>query len=228
MTARWAIAGTGDPSPVLRGPRAHDPKALALVLHGGREVSTQPTAARNLAVVRMLPIARAIERRSHGRVGAAFLRYAVRGWNGDAASPIPDAVWALEQLHARHPGLPVALVGHSMGGRVALELAGHEQVSAVVALAPWVAESYDPGRFDGTPLLVVHGRDDTVTDPRRSQDLVRRIREAGGDATFRALPDRHAMLRRMPVWHRLAAEFVDHALTDRPCRRSGNSAWGDV
>ncbi len=224
MSSRWAITGPGHPAPVLQGPHVRDPRALALVLHGGREVSTQPTASHNLAVVRMLPIVRAIERRSHGRVGAAFLRYAVRGWNGDAASPRDDAVWALGRLRERYPGLPIALVGHSMGGRVALELAGQVRPDAVVALAPWVADHYDAEAFGGTPLLVVHGRDDTVTDPRLSQDLVRRVRAAGGDATFRDLPDRHAMLRRMPVWHRLAAEFVDEALAGRS---SGSGTSGE-
>lgn len=219
MTGRWAATGSprepGGPSPVLHGPGVPHPQALALVLHGGREVSTEPTAARNLAVVRMLPFVRAIERRSGGRVGAAFLRYAVRGWNEDAASPKHDAMWALDQLRDRLPDVPIGLVGHSMGGRVSLELAGRPDVRAVAALAPWVAAEYDTSTFTDTALLVVHGSDDRITDPRRSQDLVRRVGAAGGDATFRALPDRHAMLRRMPTWHRLAADFVDGALTGR-------------
>lgn len=216
MSDRWVHTGPPrDPAgstPTLRGPGVSTPEALVLVLHGGREVSTEPTAARHLAVVRMLPFVRAVERRSHGRIGAPFLRYAVRGWNHEAASPTHDTIWALEQLRERYPGVPIGLVGHSMGGRVALELAGRDDVAAVAALAPWVAQEYTPESFDETPLLVVHGWDDRVTDPRRSEDLVRRIRVAGGDATLTILPDRHAMLRRLPVWHRLAADFHTQVL----------------
>ncbi len=220
MSDPWVVDGParepGGPTPVLHGPGVARPRALALVLHGGREVSQEPTAARNLAVVRMLPFVRAIERRSDGRVGAAFLRYAVRGWNGDAASPLRDTTWALDLLRERCPGLPIGLLGHSMGGRVALELAGRPEVSAVAALAPWVARDYDPAAFEHTALLIIHGRDDRVTDPRRSEDLTRRIRVAGGQARLVTLADRHAMLRRMPVWHRLAADFLTGALLPAP------------
>ena len=38
-----------------------------------------------------------------------------------------------------YPGVPIALVGHSMGGRVALHLAGEADVVVVAALAPWIA-----------------------------------------------------------------------------------------
>ncbi len=65
------------------------------------------------------------------RVVAAPVRPA-RGWSwrrcatGCAAgtvptrSPVADTLWALDQLTERFPDVPVALVGHSMGGRAAM------------------------------------------------------------------------------------------------------------
>ena len=49
-----------------------------------------------------------------------LLRYRYRGWNASAADPVLDTTWALEEIASRHPGGPVVLVGHSMGGRAAL------------------------------------------------------------------------------------------------------------
>ncbi|MDE9364651.1 alpha/beta hydrolase [Luteipulveratus sp. YIM 133132] len=196
----------------LRLPRVRRPRAVALVLHGGQEHSEKPVSPRDLALVRMLPFARDLELRSHGRVGAALLRNSVRGWNGDARSPVADAERAIADLRRSYPDLPIGLIGHSLGGRVALELAGHPDVSSIVALAPWVGGSYPAERFVGTPLLVVHGRRDIVTDPKLSEALVERIRARGGDATFIGLAGGHTMLRRASTWHRLASRFTQDRL----------------
>ncbi len=118
--------------------------AVVLVLHGGRSKSHMAVHATNLALLRMRPFASSLRRagRSDGLV-VARLRYAVRGWNGAEQSPVADANWALHELQTRYPGLPIALVGHSMGGRTALYVAGHANVCAVVGLAPWI-EAGDP------------------------------------------------------------------------------------
>ena len=86
-----------------------------------------------------------------GRDGLAVarLRYRVRGWNGADAAPVADAHWALDQLTARFPGVPIALVGHSMGGRAALYAAGHPAVRAVVGLAPWIEPGDTERTIDG-------------------------------------------------------------------------------
>ena len=49
------------------------------------------------------------------------------GGTAPSASPVPDTLWALDQLAARFPDVPVALVGHSMGGRAAMYAAGARQ-----------------------------------------------------------------------------------------------------
>ncbi|KNX35994.1 alpha/beta hydrolase [Luteipulveratus halotolerans] len=208
-------------SPHLQMPRVRRPRAIALVLHGGEERSETPVKRFEPALLRMLPFARDVEARSRGRVGAALLRNAVRGYNDDDRSPVRDATWALERLRSAYPDLPIGVIGHSLGGRVALELADHPEVSSVVALAPWVAQEYAGETFVGTPLLVVHGRQDTVTDPHKSEALVRRVQAAGGDATFVDMAGWHAMLWRAGEWHRLASRFTEQMLL-----RRDNSVFG--
>lgn len=203
---------TTDTDPSLSRPRVWRPRALALVLHGGQEQGRLPTTPVYPPYLRMLPFARDLEVRSRGRVGAAVLRNRVRGWNGDERSPVPDGVWALQKLRASYPDLPIGVIGHSMGGRVCLELADRPEVSSIAALAPWIGERYDAQRFLGTPLLVAHGQRDLVTGPDVSRDLVDRIRAAGGEATYCEMAGGHSMLWKAGRWHRLASQFTVSAL----------------
>ena len=68
----------------------------------------------------------------------ARVRYLVRGWN--AAEAVAGRRRPLgggsRNSRDRFAGLPVALVGHSMGGRVAFAVADAPAGRAVVALAP--------------------------------------------------------------------------------------------
>ena len=69
---------------------AKDPRGAVLVLHGGKSNSHMPTSWWNLPVLRMKPFAWTIAAESRGDLSVAVLRYAVRGWNGAAASPVVD------------------------------------------------------------------------------------------------------------------------------------------
>ena len=99
-----------------------------------------------------------------------------------------------------------------MGGRVALELAGRDGVVSVVGMAPWIAQQYGVEPFLAQHTLLLHGRKDTITDPRKSARLVELISRAGGDARSVQLPDTHAMLRKARVWHRHTTEFLAETL----------------
>lgn len=205
-------------SPLLSMPRAKHPEALALFVHGGDVTGYLAMRRGDPAYLRMIPFARDLERRSHGRVGAAVLRLAVRGWNEPEKPGVEDARWALRELRRRYPGLPIAVVGHSMGGRIVLELAATEDLAAIVALAPWASDEYSASLFTETPLLGIHGRHNTVTDPEATRDLIERIVAAGGPARFLSLPGWHAMLWHPMRWHKASSEFLVHHLTDRPGR----------
>lgn len=188
-------------------------RAVALVLHGGRESSHEPTSARQLAVLRMRPFATALA----GTPGLAVarLRYRARGWNGELRSPVADTRWALAELHRRFGAAPVALVGHSMGGRTALHVADDPSVRAVAALAPWI-ERIDPVEpVAGRRLLLMHGDRDRITSPKRSAAFARAavgVADTVGYVTVHG--ERHAMLRRARLWHRVAACFTRCAVLD--------------
>jgi dienelactone hydrolase len=115
----------------------------------------------------------------------------------------------LDELTRRYPGVPVALLGHSMGGRTALYVAGHDQVRAVVALAPWIEDADPVQQLAGRRLLIAHGERDRVTAPRASVAYARRAAEVAEAASFVDVSDEHhAMIRRARLWHDLATGFV--------------------
>lgn len=203
-------------SPQLAMPHATAPDAITLFVHGGDVTGNLRMRRLDPAYLRMVPFARDLERRTRGRIGGALLRLAVRGWNDPDTPAVDDTLWALGELRRRYPNTPLALAGHSMGGRVVLHLAGHEELSALVGLAPWASEEYDAHDFLGTPTLIVHGRQDSVTDPDASADLVKRIQALGGEADFVSLTGWHAMLWRPMRWHRECSDFLASHLLDRP------------
>src|SRR6201991_3105374 len=97
-----------------------------------------------------------------------MLRYRYRGWNAPFKDPVLDADWALGEIAERHPGVPVVLVGHSMGGRAALGAAGAPNVVAVCALAPWLGGSDPVDQLAGRTVLIAHGDRERWTSPASS------------------------------------------------------------
>jgi alpha-beta hydrolase superfamily lysophospholipase len=187
-----------------------DPKAIALVLHGGREHSGAAVRPHQLAVVRMAPFTAALRRAGARRgLAVARMRYLVRGWNGGDQAPVGDVRWVLERLAERYPDVPVALVGHSMGGRAAIYAAAHPSVSAVVALAPWVVAGDPFHEVEGRDVLVVHGDADRITSAKASAAWTRQAAEVAASAAFVSIRDEgHAMLRHAGLWHGIAAGYV--------------------
>jgi len=197
----------------LRGSMPASPAGVALVLHGGGEKGFGPMPWWEGPVIRMKPFATAIERRAGDRIAVVRLKNRYFGWNGAEQTPLTDARWALDQIRARYPGLPIALIGHSMGGRVVTHLAADPDVRTIVGLAPWV-EDGDPrlGR-PGLRVLLMHGLNDRTTDPRRTQKLGEVLRGQGAEVTWRPVEgDGHPMLRHPLTWHREVAEFVTDSL----------------
>ena len=75
-----------------------------------------------------------IARAAEGRLAVLRLLNSKRGWDTHH-TPVDDAIWALDEARSRLGGLPVALVGHSLGGRAALLAGSTPGVRAVVEAA---------------------------------------------------------------------------------------------
>jgi pimeloyl-ACP methyl ester carboxylesterase len=180
---------------------------VALVMHGGAVEGHEPNRAWSHNVARLVPFARALKR-VPGPIAVARLRFRVRGWNG-VAMPVEDARWALAQVRTAYPGVPIALVGHSMGGRVAMFTGGEPDVRLVVGLAPWV-EPGDPHPGPGRRTVLIHGDRDVICSLGRTRQAVEAMQREGLDASLvRVARADHAMLVRARLWTALVTDIVE-------------------
>jgi len=85
----------------------------------------------------------------------AEVRYRYGSWRRLAAAA-EDAHAAMLALHDMGRP-PVALAGFSLGGRVAVALAGAESVRTVVGLAAWLPDAVDLRPVIGRSLHLAHG-----------------------------------------------------------------------
>jgi alpha-beta hydrolase superfamily lysophospholipase len=188
------------------GPVPDAPPAVVLLLHGGRSTSRESGERKRLTYWRMRPFAPGLLRAG---LAVYLLRYRFRGWNGPARDAQRDATAVLAEIAERHPGVPVVLVGHSMGGRAALGAAGAPNVVAVCALAPWLDGSDPVDQLAGRTVLIAHGDRERWTSPEASFEYaVRAKRVTDRVARFEVHGAGHFMLSRVGEWHRLVTRFV--------------------
>lgn len=189
------------------------PKLAVLVLPGGTDFSYKPFSRTQSSAMRMYPFSLSIQARFGTAVRVHQATYRVYGWNGGQASPMPYARASLDRLKRRYPDTPVALIGHSMGGRIVAQLGADEQVSDILALAPWWQFADWRQIHDGARVLAIHGESDTLTRPRRTEKGIEELRARGLDAEFVSVPHGgHAMLDHVGLWHGRALGFVGDAL----------------
>jgi pimeloyl-ACP methyl ester carboxylesterase len=187
-----------------------------LILPGGRPESSDVSRPWQLANQRMALLARSLRRRLGPGVRVTLVRYRLRGWNPTRFDALRDAETALERMRGDFPARQIAVVGHSMGGRVAAHLSASGDVGSVVALAPWWPRTDADLVPAGCRLLVIHGTADTRTDPGASRAQTRRAADRGVDAQWVPVEGAgHYLVRGWRQWHRLTADFVAATLSDR-------------
>ena len=116
------------------------------------------------------------------------VRYRTKSWN-ELDSCMEDAADALDAA-AR----PSILVGFSMGGAVAIGVAAHERVEAVLGLAPWIPPQLDLHPLRGKRFDVVHGAWDRWlplvpgVSAKHSRGGFERALAAGAHGTYTLIP----------------------------------------
>jgi dienelactone hydrolase len=107
----------------------------------------------------------------------------------------------------------VVLVGHSMGGRAAVRAAGHPQVVAIVALAPWFPAGEPIDQLEDRDVLLMHGTADVTTSRKATAEFARSIAPvARRVACVLIKRSSHGMLQRASLWHALTAAYVDNVV----------------
>lgn len=206
------------PSLERRDPDA-TPRGLVLMLHGGTKHSIEPVGTRSGSLKRTQFMRNALA----PRVLAAghslwLLHYGIRGWNAEAdggPSPIRDARWALDRVRESYAEVPVVLLGHSMGGRTASQVADDANVTGVVGLAPWLEPGDPVTPLAGKDFVAGHGQRDRITSAAMTHAYVDRAARVAASAEFFPLGlAGHYMIYRPGMWNRFALRH-SLALLDR-------------
>jgi pimeloyl-ACP methyl ester carboxylesterase len=193
-----------------------DPRAMVLVLHWGKPRSDRVIGPTSASWRRAAWLQRSIVPQAHeAGVGVWLARYRVRGWNG-GAGPVADARWALEELRSAHGDVPVVLLGHSMGARVAVHAADDPSVVGVVGLAPWWSADDPVATLAGRSLRAAHGRRDRITSFRETSRYVDRARGVADSVELHDMGGLgHYMLSGSRRWHDVALASVLEVLAAR-------------
>jgi predicted esterase len=198
------------PSPHLNRTEPQLPtRGIVLMLHGGAKTGLKPVGRRSASLRRTTAMRDVLEPKvlSEG-LSLWLLQFGVRGWNAGAdaePSPVPDARWALDQAAERHPGTPVVLLGHSMGGRTAVHVADHPSVVGVVGLAPWLEPSDPTRKLAGRHFIAGHGSRDKITSARMTRAYVDQVHGIAASSEFVDMGRvGHYMLARPGDWNRFA------------------------
>ncbi|NJP50544.1 alpha/beta hydrolase [Streptomyces sp. SBST2-5] len=195
---------------------------VVLLLPDGEETShRRPSPLLAAASVRALGRRLGRAGREEG-LAVHVVHYRYRGWNGEWAHLASDAEWAADEVVRRYGDVPVCLAGTGMGARAALRAGGHEAVTSVVALAPWLpreegADSPEPVKqLVGRQVLIVHGTNDARTDPELSFRLAARAKKANRDVCrFEVHADGHGLHQYRDEVLALAEDFVMGVLFGR-------------
>ena len=164
----------------VTGPTAH---CAVVCVNGGRarEVEGTWSASVEWLVRRLAP--------RLPELGFAEVRYRVRSWKR-LESCFEDARAAIREVASPR----TSLLGFSMGGAVAIGVAGEPQVECIVGLAPWIPDQLSVSTLRGKRLAVFHGALDRWlpgipgVSARHSRKGFERARERGAEGRYVLIP----------------------------------------
>ena len=107
------------------------------------------------------------------------------------------------------------LVGHSMGARTGLRVAGHPGVVGLVALAPWFPADENVDTLQGRHLAVIHGARDRITSPYESSIVAERAKSVTASTSYLALPRLgHYLLSGAVTWNNATRSAIKRIAED--------------
>ncbi|XP_076369822.1 monoglyceride lipase-like isoform X3 [Tachypleus tridentatus] len=179
----WATPGT--------------PRALAFFAHGfGEHCALYKDLIHALVKTEILTFGH--DHVGHGRSGGP------RTLVGSLDNCVNDIFKHIDMMKGKYPGLPVFLIGHSMGGVISVlvslkkprELKGVVVVSGGVTWNPEGATPFknlnDQLQFVGIPLLILHGGQDKICDVQCARQLYRTSKSQ--DKRLKVYPDSYHCL----------------------------------
>ncbi len=186
-----------------------DARCVVLFLHGGQQNNLEPVEKKHASWWRMNAMAKRVGG-FDGTVVTYLIRFGARGWNDPAApSPVGDARQALAEIRESHPGVPIVLVGHSMGGRTACRVADEKGVIGVVGLAPWLPEGEPIAGVTDRDVRIIHGTRDRWTSAPLSKVWAERARSVATSVEWTSLRGvGHFMFRRVSAWNGFVTDSV--------------------
>jgi predicted peptidase len=108
------------------------------------------------------------------------------GWNVDALNALLDEVEARYRVDKDR----VYLTGLSMGGFGTWALAAaHPERFAAIAPICGGGKPRDAKRLKDLPIWVFHGAKDNVVSPKRSEEMVKALKDVGADVKYTLYPD---------------------------------------
>jgi alpha-beta hydrolase superfamily lysophospholipase len=154
---------------------AEDPRVIVLLAHGYGEHAGRYAHVAQALVDELGAAVYAPDHRGHGQTDGAT------GLVEDGEAITGDLHDVADQARAEHPGLPVVLIGHSMGGLIATRFAQRygDELSALVLSGPAIGDypafqgllSMDP--IPDVPIdPAVLSRDDAVGAAYAADELV--------------------------------------------------------
>jgi dienelactone hydrolase len=193
--------------------RMHGPASgpAVICMNGGRAAAVEGTWSTSLEwlVARVAP--------RFPQLRFAEVKYRVKSWN-HFDSCLEDARSAIERVDAER----TLLLGFSMGGAVAISVAGDPRVEGVLGLAPWIPDRLSVEPLRGRRLDVIHGSLDRAfpgipgVSPANSRAGCERAQALGVPVTYTLIRGAlHAIALRAgrPVPLPRARTWVNHVAT---------------